>query len=863
MRRFDESEKHKFEQRIKLGEDNAECIRQMERWCKHVEIKRVTEGLYAQVTGLPIASHSIGCQYVQGGLQGMDLRWIFSDFLVQHCSACTHHSPNGNTAWADKIIHDYQKESQKHQEAAGEEADRISRLRSDLRLRFRDMSAEAQPEAYRILEFLQAVFSDNEAERSEACERLKQSARIGPDLFPGDAIELLLSLAVSLEFSRSILPVCEELARKRSDLRMELYKAALGNIEKGLQPELSASALEALGAVVTYPLGEICIERLLLSQNHFRPFGGWENAGTDYSHSTAVLVRSFDADPESVQKIIRRALQNENDYVRVQACGAMRLIQQTCPQIAVNMLADLIQSLKLYEGERAGTTPSGQITQMLEQAFRHCHGSVDQFLAESMPRVRPTVQEDIIRVYRDQFFDRSVTWEERRLQRKRTEVSEAEKVAIERLLGWIKDDQLEIDIRTGALEALEMACSYAAPGVLGRFDSLLGYYAIISAQENPPDAPPEIVPPNYRQDPQLERMNQFRRRQQWGILKQRLQNCLQELCKASPSEVFDSICGCLDQPLEHIEEGFKGCCVHLLGELGKDYLLRPRVLPLIWRTLMDYGSAWVRAKAIHAAVEMFSYSHIAPPANLADTIIIHLQDERVVVHQAAVWVVSRCPDWFDARQSVEILNCLAAHLRVYKEDKYQLDHICEGILRIGRKNETFKPFALRMIESVFPTGEELVDAKIAEDLMWFCGPIDRIASFVAKDIANFLGRYGGDRFNDYRYSRRFRMFQWLHELPAETYQRVAKELLASAKEMAKRDAWESFHFASLFAHFRAFQYEQDVLETAANTLPEEPRHEPSRTRIKQLMIIAAGNAALQAGNPEKAETWFTTGMGGV
>lgn len=864
MRRFEESQESDFERSVKLGEDNAECLSQMRCWCKHVEIERVSEGFYAQITRLPIASHSIGCAQVEGGSQSMNLRWIFSDFLVQHCAACPHHAPNGDTSWGQKIIDSHRDEIQKREQAAKEETDRIARLRSDLRSKSRDISAEAEPESHRILEFIEAVFSEDEAGCNEASKRLKQSAHLGPELFPDAAIDLVLVLAGSDEFSELILPVCAELASRRSDLSSRLNQTALDNIEKGLHPELSTSVLDQLGDAVVYPLGEACIERLLLSQNHCRPIGGWEDGEPDYSHSTAIIVRSFDADPESVQNIIRRELQNESDYVRVQLCGAIKLIQRERPQIAVNLLDDLVRSLDLYEDERLGTeTPSGQIIHILQSAFRHSTEIVDQFLAESMGRVRPTVQEDMVRVYRDQFFDRTVSWGEQREHRNRADVSEPEKAAIQRLLAWATDDQLEIDIRAHALEALEIACKYATAGVLSHFDSLLGYFAIVSREERPPDAPPKILLPDQPHDPQLEQLNEFSRIQEWGIFKQRLQKCLEELCEAPPSEVFDSVYGCLNQPLEHLEDSFKACCVSLLGQLGKDYLLRPRVLPLIWRALMDYGSAWVRAKAIHATVEMFSYSNASPPANLVDTIIVHLQDPEVVVHKAALRAVSCRPSWFNEKQSGEVLKCLELHLRAYRDDKYQLDGICDAILAISHRYDRLKLLALRLVESVFLTGEELFDSKIAEELIRFCGPSERITELVAKDIGAYLARHGRDRLNYYGHSPRARMFEWLHRLSAATYQGVAEDLWASAKEMARRDAWESCYFASLFGHFRAFRYEQNILETVANSLPEEPRYESFRASLRQLAMVAAGNASLQAGDTEAAEVCFAAGKGGV
>jgi hypothetical protein len=272
---------------------------------------------------------------------------------------------------------------------------------------------------------------------------------------------------------------------------------------------------------------------------------------------------------------------------------------------------------------------------------------------------------------------------------------------------------------------------------------------------------------------------------------------------------------------------------------------------------MDYGSTWIQATAIRATVEMFSYSTASPPTNLVDTIILHLQDPHVVVHKAALRAVSWRPGWFDERQSREALTCLSPHLRAYRDDKYQLDDICDGILSIARRYNQLKPSALRLVESVFPTGEELVDSKIAEYMTQFCEPNERIARLVAKDIGTYLARHDRDHLNHYGYSPRSRMFEWLHQLPVATYERVADDLLASAKATAERDAWESCHFASLISHFRAFRYEQSVLEAAANALSQEPRFESVRATLLKLASVAAGNASLQASDATAPEASLT------
>lgn len=862
MRRFDESHDNEFAETVKLGEDNAECLRQMQSWCKHVEIERTTEGLYAQMTGLPIGMHSVACSKVEGRTESMNLRWIFSDFLVENCATCPHHTPNGDSSWGKEIIDKHREEAHKREQAEKKEADRISKLRSELRSKSRDISAEAAPESYRILKYLEAIFSGDETERKEASERLKQSARIGADLFPNAAIELVLLLAGSNEFSELLLPVCKELASRRTDLGTRLSHVSLDNIEKGLHLEQSALVLDTIGDGVAYPLDKVYITQLLLSQDYDRLPFRWSPDEPDYSQSTAIIVRSFDVDSESVQNIVRRELQNESDYVRLYLCRAIKLIQKVRPQIAINLLDALVQSLELYENARSGgEQPSKQIIQILQSAFQYSTNMVDRCLVESMYQVRPAVQEDIVDVYQGQFFDHTITREEQREQQNRTEVSEPEKVAIQRLLSWTKDDRLEIDVRVHVVGALETACRYASAEMLNHFDSILGYFALISGQEHPPNSPSGILLPGQSRSNQFEQLDELSRTYKWRAFKSRLQTCLAELCKAKPSETFDSICGCLSQPSAHLEDDFKACCVSLLGQLGKDYSRRPHVLPLLWRGLMDYDSDLVRAKAIYATVEMFLYSTISPPANMVDTIIVHLQDPKIIVHQAALRAISRHANWFDEGQSIEVLRCLERHLHAYRDDEYQLDDICEGILSISRRYEHLKPFALRLVESIFPTDEYFVDAKIAEALIGFCEPDDENAALVAKDIGTHLANHNRDYYNSYEYSERFRMFEWLHRLPVETYQHVAEDLLASARRIAEHDIWESGYFASLFSHFQAFRHEQAVLETAANSLPEEPRHEKFRANLYQLAMIAAGNAALQEGDTEKAEAYFAKGKG--
>ena len=81
--------------------------------------------------------------------------------------------------------------------------------------------------------------------------------------------------------------------------------------------------------------------------------------------------------------------------------------------------------------------------------------------------------------------------------------------------------------------------------------------------------------------------------------------------------------------------------------------------------------------------------------------------------------------------------------------------------------------------------------------------------------------------------------------------------------MAGRDYWESMHFASIFAKFRMARYEQAVLDSVIETLPEEPRFEALRADLFRIAMIAAGNASLQAGDRKTAAASFERGKRGA
>ena len=254
MLRNEESMERDFQRYVEIGRDNQAYISGMRRWCKNVEIEPQSRGLYAEITGLPIGSHTVGCPYVNGKTEGMNLRWIISNFLNEHCVGCPHHTPNGDVSWGQEIIDEHVTQTERARHQSDQTNRRIQELRAELRARTTGMMEQENAEARSVLSYLEAVFSESQSERDEASEFIRQAASIGSELFPIEAARLIATLARTPEYSEVMLPVCTVLGTELTDLAEDLVETALTNIEAGLHVESSAAVLRSAGDAATFPL---------------------------------------------------------------------------------------------------------------------------------------------------------------------------------------------------------------------------------------------------------------------------------------------------------------------------------------------------------------------------------------------------------------------------------------------------------------------------------------------------------------------------------------------------------------------------------------------------------------------------------
>lgn len=725
-----------------------------------------------------------------------------------------------------------------------------------MKARLRKLSSQAQKSSEiderQILVFIEQLFEVEESKRPEIVEILVQSTKIGSDLFSSVVIDLLCEQSLSEEYSSSCLPICAELASHRSDLSERFKSLAFEAIERNLDLELAAGLLVSFKNKIHFPLDTKVIEKFISYQKHCRYFT-WNEAPPSYPNIDELLLCSYDAVSESITQPLGLFLTQDEKHIRINTCGVIKSLQKRRPQIGLDLLPELVTSLDLYE-DGYGESADAKAMSRIVWAFRYSPEDVDRYLLSELSKKRPAIQELYIGIYGGLIRDRNRRWRDKDERVDEINISSEEQRGIDRCLEFIKDESLELNVRYKAVEDLNSMCFGCPHIMITYFDSLLGYYAIICEQKKTPPRPLKIFLPGqeYQEEPTLKRLNEENRQQKWEMFKDRFVDSLKELVKRDPVTTGKSVINCYNNINTKNHKHLKSALVDLLGEIGKNYLMKPQVLPVVTKALTDFESSLIRYKGIRAIEEMYRYGKSEPPKNVIDLLVLYLKDRFVIVHKAAIRVLSWNYSWLNRGQSIEALDIIVGWMYTYKDQPYDLEDVIEAMINISTRWNDFKVHVFIHIDKVFPTYQELVDQRIVENMLQATNPEEPLSTFVARKIAWCLGYYTWDHCNSYEGSRRSEMFQWLHKIPYSVYLEAKPDLRKSAKELATKDAWESCHFASLFGQFGDYAAEQEILEIASNSISGEKRYEQVKERLDLLNTVATTNTHLQNGDFELA-----------
>ena len=808
----EQAEEREYEKARKLGEQNLELLKSADLWCKNFRAEMKSYGLLAQLYQLPIGSIQISCRYSKNTMEGMNLPWILPEFVNKSCDDCKHRIPNGNDSWGMSIINSHKSAIAQRASEEKKYNEKLNQLRRETRKIPQKIKKNSKLDEKQILIYLEEIFDDDSEVREKAADKLIQAAKIGSELFSQLAIEVLISQISQPVFAINCIVICTELAKSRKDISSSLEQAVQVSLEKGINVELCAGVLVALGS--TASLSDIAIKNLFSWQYRERLIGS--SREPDYPNSIAVLLRILQNEKSRVVKNFKELLLVDDKHIRVNLCKTMDILQGQLPEICNDLLPIFIESLELPD-DRYDESADACAMECITTAFIFEPKKVDEYLFDQFLKQPLVIKEEIAKIYknliRKEAFDKT--------NHEVEEVGIAVGLALKRCLQIIRDENMDLSVRDEAASTLSLVKYLQSIDKKECFNSLLGFYAMIVSQETPPELRKLWTPDDMHQTKELKALNKQNEQFLWSGFKNKIEGCLDNLAENIES---NDICDDLIKTFESLNskdhEKFKGRLTLLLGSSGKSFNNLPKVLPVIMKSVADFSSTLGRHYGLRALSDIYRYRSVKPPENVIDIAIVHLFDQYVGVHKAAADFIEKVSWALNDNQRLEAFNGVANLIRVYKsEDLYYLKDLFSCLILVAKNNPKLKRITVMMAESIFPTKEMYVDVDIAKNFMYAFR--DEYPNPIIDMVLDYLLRYSSDRYNGYENSDREKFTKWLINMPGATFVKRKNDLLKCGLTIAKKDAWESTIIAALFNKFEDFESEASILKVAAETTGKE------------------------------------------
>lgn len=181
-----------FEEAIANGHRNRDAIQRILNWCSHARVRCEARGMLAEMTGLPIGSHSIHCDFASD--DSTSFYWEMSmaavDYHDRNCATCSHRKPvrlpniSEDVGKRDRELARGEAEASRDAAAAAEALAKRDEARLNIRA---GLSAMGQT----LLDDIGAYDRDR---ADENMQRLMGSARMAPEHFTPELQEYIFAV---------------------------------------------------------------------------------------------------------------------------------------------------------------------------------------------------------------------------------------------------------------------------------------------------------------------------------------------------------------------------------------------------------------------------------------------------------------------------------------------------------------------------------------------------------------------------------------------------------------------------------------------------------------------------------------------
>lgn len=642
---------------LALGRANAITIELARRHCIHMTFTEWGgRGMAEDASGLPINSRRVHCPYAQGDGAAMNLDWIATDFYEEHCDGCQYREPTGELPNLASVIEDRKAEAATAAESrrrASEQRRVQWHLRSDRR---RGLVAAADPAMAKAIDDMGVLDVEPGAEvdddmRAAALRRLNALADRAPDTFEQEVIDLALELVEQVRISCLLAPL-RHLAQKRDELRGAVALAAVTTLR--LSPDvdagrcvtdfheyldiatIDASVVRSMVYLAGAPEDDFLGHRRRSAANDPGPL----RVAGDLPTTIVTVLREMLPPPSAPSPLVlppgeraRASGHTDGDHDRASAARAALALATTHPNIAAQLIGDLVRNLGVDPDDDYDPYPMGTVTHTLATILVLDIGDVEATLERAGRTASEELRERLFDVYEQagRLLDPNDRWREPgdpqlTVERRRVVFERLTTVCLARVGGdWGHE------ISYSAANLIEDLAKMEPSWALDHLHALLGGFLTVVHRIN--ERPTSRLTVVDATPAELLAMEDFSKRHSFAATARDLLKAVEH------AAAFDvgAVCAAVGDIIVFERDNEAGVDVvwrllPLLGKIGRHYGAEPGVLRSILPTLHTYlldNEVALRSAALDAWTEI-AMSHQVP-ASVADLLPALLNDAHVAV----------------------------------------------------------------------------------------------------------------------------------------------------------------------------------------------------------------------------------------
>jgi hypothetical protein len=786
-----------FEEAIANGHRNRDAIQRILNWCSHARVRCEARGMLAEMTGLPIGSHSIQCDFASD--ESISSYWEMSmaavDFHDRNCATCAHRKPvrlpniSEDVGKRDRELARREAEASRDAIAVADALAKRDKARLDIRGRLTPMGQT-------LLDDIGAYDRDRS---DENMHRLMGSARMAPDHFTADLQEYIFAICETERWLDA--PGLEMLDSLGAEPR-RLASVATKVLVAGPHREMAARVLLPVVAHLSdedaHRSTPAAID--LASPDRRRFLADGEN------HSKAALLRELYAQhPAQVHAAVTRLLAGDNIWSAETAGRGLLVLLKNSPDVADPhvrpMIAAYVRANLLMKDFSELTSDLYAVREAIVGAFDSLPAQTDAVLQEYLGATGSTyskrVHELYARALRTGFGDTPPA------------SSERARIAFRRLV-WATTGLYDDGVMQTAVDAFRGRNADLVQIAIVEIDALLAAPFLLADRRR--ELEKAALDPKHPLA-SIQRGNELR--SYTSLISAFI--ALAARAATADRSLLPKINDFLDAIPED-RELLRGLAVEHLVELAQDVEGLALYLPHIYRAMVG-PSAFERAGAASAIGELRQDALQNVPLLVFESFVPLLLDPYVMVHKAAAKALTSSLLPEPLRQHA--LQSLLQLVRHYRMESGQDGFLAECVRTLAGSADTFgnqSGSLRRFLIGVCMDIDPIYLQSELRSLRHTLGKEPSFALVVLRMLPTLAERHNRDDIAE----------ELVRRLASDVIAKYAEEFETVGRKLAKTDHWLTLVVIDALARAGQSSAAERVASVRTTSLEDVPRNRSQR-----------------------------------